>query len=925
MTVVKRRCGRLAVAGVMIVLMGWGTAQAGQDQFLVQLGGAGEIVRGDGTGFNRGSWYYYPDSDRLAQWFSPDAMRDSRSAIAVDLTIALADGKPATGGTVEVSVGWSRQGWAGDRDCPPLPDLKNPSQERRDIESRTIVSRMEVGQTTSFNIGFEIAEFCPLWIAVGVRGQNVRVEGRVRHDSVPTGDPVPPAEDRDPGAIGLRCVKWSQPPLELDPTAKERTYSGWCTPAYAARPSGSATASWTLLADDFRCSGVMPVTSVRWWGAYQAWDGAQAPRHGPESWRLGFWSHAPADARYPFPRPDRLLWTIEAPAARVEEKVAGAGGFLDQARGAVFEYQLELQPQEQFRQDRFADSDTRDRIFWLSITPLYTGTSAVQNPWCWQTRPAPWGGGAVEGAFRGDDLRAGFAFDPSSARPISGVSTSARRDARDLAFELDAAPEYLHCDQSFTGLRQWAHYEDEESLGLEHRKPAGGTILRRMVADDWTCRSEAPVTGLAWWGSYLGYAYLPGDGPTLTGPAQTPMTAPRPPDGFLLSLWTDEPGLKTKDAQSVSRPGRKIWEYQAEKFDEVLVGFDRNPDPTSSIVPGFEPVYRYSVSLPPDRWFRPAGPGSIYWLSMVAVYRDIKNIVYPWGWTNHPSVSWDRQTPVPLAWWKLDETTGRRAADSAGAHHGTIAGNPTWRPAGGWSGGALDLDGRGDYIRVEQPQGFDFAPNSFSVSAWIYPRQARGSWHTILEYDREGVNRNRFGLWLDPEGRFHFRVGFNTWHSQQSLLPDQWHHVAAVYDAEAMAMCLYVNAVLDGVALEPKGFAAPHLGTLIIGARGSADSEYFNGLLDDVRVFTVALTAEEMLLLAGAGPNAGAVAARSSTGGAADAWDWTLLLDRTGQAPDMSFTLFTQPAGPADAQVFHSTDPNDGSVEIVIPLGRKKG
>jgi len=925
MNVMKSRCGPLAVAMVVVVSMGWGPARAAQDHFLVQLGAAGEIVQGDGTGFNRGSWYYYPDSDRLAQWFPQEAARDSRCVIVVDLTVALPDTKPGAGGSVEVSVGWSRPGWAGAPDTPPLPDRQNPAQEQRDVDSRTIVARTDVCQAVSLNVSLEITEFCPPWISIGVRGRNVRVEGRIRHDSAPGTDPIPPAEDRDPGAVGSGGVTWSQPPLELDPRSREPAYSGWAEPAYATRPARNAAASWILPADDFRCSGDMPVAAVRWWGAYQAWDGTQAPRQRPASWRIGFWSHAPADARHSLDRPDRLLWTIDVPAARVEETVAGARGCLQNSRGTVFEYRLQLEPREYFRQDRFADSDTCDRIFWLSITGQYTGASVVQNPWCWQMRPPSWAGGAVQGTFRCDDLRAGFCLDPSSVRPIPGTPTAAGRGARDLAFELDTDLEYVHCEQPFTGLRQWAHYEGQESLAIERQKPSGDPMLRRIVADDWTCRSAAPVTGLAWWGSYLGYAYLPGDGPTLTSTVAAPMTAPRAPDGFLLSLWTDAPGLNAKDTDNVSRPGRKVWEYQAQKFDEILVGFNRNPEPTCSIVPGFEPVYRYTVSLPPDRWFPPEGPGSIYWLSIVAVYRDAKSIVYPWGWMNHPSVSWDRQTPAPLAWWKLDETAGQCAADSAGGNHGTVVGNPVWRPAGGWTGGALDLDGRGDCIRVQQPKGFDFAPRSFSVSAWIHPRQTRGPWRTILEYDREGVNRNRFGLWLDPEGRFHFRVGLNTWHTQQSLPPGQWHHVTAVYDAHLAAMCLYVNAVLDGVALEPKGFAAPHLAPLIIGARGSADSEYFDGLIDDVRVFTVALTAEETLLLVGAGPNEGAVAARSSAGPGADAGDWTPLLDRTGRTQDMSFTLFTQPARAADGQVFQSTDPNDGSVQIVIPLGQKKG
>ncbi len=949
------------------------------------------------------------------------------------------------------------------------------------------------------------------------------------------------------GRLTGEHLEWSQPPVEADPSAKQPVYCGSPEPAYSVRALPYVAASWTFAADDFRCLGDVPVTSIHWWGSYQAWDGEQAPRARPESWRIGFWSHAPADERCSFRRPNKLLWVVNVPAARVEERQAGTVGLEQKRPDTVFEYLLKLQPQECFRPSQFPDWDTRDSLFWISITAVYTGSPAPQNPWAWQSRPHPWGGGAVKAQFKRDDLRAGFSLDPATMDPVTNSSDRDRRDTSDMAFELDTAPEYVAWEQPFTGLCDWAWYEDEESLAVEgpsaaekwvqppdadatgidvdmtrdspltwppalcaddfecrttgpitsitlwtswyqdllpsdsaenvtftlsirrnipaERSPTGygmpgevlwrrqfsrgrftiepqesraegyycpanvtfeqqnhratykytfqvspdeafqqtgtekspavywlatqarvvhapghvatrlgwqtsarhwneaaawvkaeesyggaswepstypkghalkgrpidlafaietrkgdaGTVVRRMVADDWTCRNDLPVAGLVWWGSYLGYGYVPCDG---EHPAR--MTAPTPPDYFLLSIWSDVSGFDEKDMKGFSHPGKKLWEYRAETFDEVLTGFDKNPEPTSSAVPGSEPVYRYTVRLPRENWFRPEGQNSVYWLSIVAVYQEEPRISYPWGWTNHPSLSWDRQATTPLAWWKLDERAGEVAADSAGGNDGVIVGHPVWRPSEGWIGGALDFDGRRDYIKVDRPKGFDFAPKSFSVCAWIYPRQTRGQWHTVLEYDRDGVNRNRFGLWLDVEGRFHFRVGRNTWHSQRSLVLNQWCHVAGTYDAETRTMSLYVNGMLDGTALCQEGFAAPYRSTLIIGARGAADDEFFNGLIDDVRVFDIALAAEDVLTLAGAGGNGGAVVARSSDGSTAETWDWTPLVDQTGRSEDLSFLLFTMPSEAAADQAGESADTDDGSTEIVIPPIRKK-
>ncbi|MHC4426578.1 MAG: hypothetical protein ACYSYV_10835 [Planctomycetota bacterium] len=51
-----------------------------------------------------------------------------------------------------------------------------------------------------------------------------------------------------------------------------------------------------------------------------------------------------------------------------------------------------------------------------------------------------------------------------------------------------------------------------------------------------------------------------------------------------------------------------------------------------------------------------------------------------------------------VAHWRLDETTGNVAHDSAGGHDGACHGEPLWQPTGGKVGGALEFDGRNDYV-----------------------------------------------------------------------------------------------------------------------------------------------------------------------------------------------------------------------------------
>ena len=55
-------------------------------------------------------------------------------------------------------------------------------------------------------------------------------------------------------------------------------------------------------------------------------------------------------------------------------------------------------------------------------------------------------------------------------------------------------------------------------------------------------------------------------------------------------------------------------------------------------LPGREPVFRYSLRLPKEHWFHQRKEEAVYWLSIVAVYKDSIPEKNRWGWTNHRHV-----------------------------------------------------------------------------------------------------------------------------------------------------------------------------------------------------------------------------------------------------------------------------------------------
>ena len=70
-----------------------------------------------------------------------------------------------------------------------------------------------------------------------------------------------------------------------------------------------------------------------------------------------------------------------------------------------------------------------------------------------------------------------------------------------------------------------------------------------------------------------------------------------------------------------------------------------------------------------------------------------------------------------VAHWKLDDGSGTVASDSGGqGFNGTLIGGPTW--VAGNDGGALQLDGRDDYVDFGNPAGWPAGRSPRSMAAW---------------------------------------------------------------------------------------------------------------------------------------------------------------------------------------------------------------
>ncbi len=193
-------------------------------------------------------------------------------------------------------------------------------------------------------------------------------------------------------------------------------------------------------------------------------------------------------------------------------------------------------------------------------------------------------------------------------------------------------------DQTMTFINGW----DEVSVLNDLRNnnlpfPQHYYFPPRIMADDWKCTDERPVTDIHWWGSFLGW---------------TQPTPPKiVPKQFHIGIWTDVPA--GADAPW-SHPGKLIWENYCDSWVWNFAGYDVDPRPEPMMN---ETCFQFNQLLSENEWFyqKPMGYDengnvipNIYWLSIVPIYDpvDIPRIRYPWGWKTRPHIFMDNAVRI---------------------------------------------------------------------------------------------------------------------------------------------------------------------------------------------------------------------------------------------------------------------------------------
>ncbi|MHC4506906.1 MAG: LamG domain-containing protein, partial [Planctomycetota bacterium] len=195
-----------------------------------------------------------------------------------------------------------------------------------------------------------------------------------------------------------------------------------------------------------------------------------------------------------------------------------------------------------------------------------------------------------------------------------------------------------------------------------------------------------------------------------------------------------------------------------------------------------------------------------------------------------------------VAHWKFDEGRGATARNSSGErNHGKIAGA---RWAKGKLGGALDFDGGDDYMSVPRAIPVDFS-RAFTVSLWA--KLDSISMHDPLIGVTQDDNNYAFVLCIEGGLKLYTKSGgafdWTDAHSTR-IGTGVWYHFAAVMGANS-SCAFYVNGARgtsSGVT-QRNNRGILHIARM---ANSPVWTEEIDGLIDDVRIYNRALSAEEV-------------------------------------------------------------------------------
>ncbi|MFH1048262.1 MAG: LamG domain-containing protein [Patescibacteria group bacterium] len=210
----------------------------------------------------------------------------------------------------------------------------------------------------------------------------------------------------------------------------------------------------------------------------------------------------------------------------------------------------------------------------------------------------------------------------------------------------------------------------------------------------------------------------------------------------------------------------------------------------------------------------------------------------------------------PVAEWKFEEGSGSTANDATENNNNiTLVATPSW--VSGKYGSALDLESTSSQYGYKADTASLSITKDLTLSVWIKPESVTaatlfdiaGKWDYISSTAVESYLLAQYGdeirLYIDAAANYKTTDSAN-------LIAGNWYHIEGVYNAAASTVNIYVNGILQAgtVAGTIPSSIADDAARFHIGAEDSstAAANFYDGLIDSVRVYNYARAQDEILL-----------------------------------------------------------------------------
>jgi hypothetical protein len=246
--------------------------------------------------------------------------------------------------------------------------------------------------------------------------------------------------------------------------------------------------------------------------------------------------------------------------------------------------------------------------------------------------------------------------------------------------------------------------------------------------------------------------------------------------------------------------------------------------------------------------------GQFYYLAATAYDSSLNES----GFSNEVSTTATASTTTgPVGYWKFDEGSGTTTTDSSGnGLMGALVNSPTW--TAGEVNGALAFNGSSSY--VEALDADILSPGTEATfSAWVFLNSAPTELTSVFNKwsqtaDDEyllGINPNQtlFFAWQTTGGYTWGTPSFNEANGTGQVPLNTWTHIALVRSGATLNF--YLNGVLDAsvTAADANPFRNGITSLRLGGQSRGGVNRFFNGSLDEARLYNRALSASEVFNL----------------------------------------------------------------------------